>query len=86
MDTKYGLPSQALEDNFITFCVKGAVNKDKLVPKEPEGVIEVGKIREIREWLKRQRKHYEEKRFLWCICTFLFMGSLRPTESYTQSS
>ena len=53
MGTKDGPPSQALEDNFVKACVKGAVRKDTLVPKNPVGVIEVGKMREIREWSKR---------------------------------
>ena len=75
-----GVSTEALEDNFVKACIKGAINKDALKTKEPEAVIDVAKMRKIREWLKIQNKPYQEKRLLWCICTMLFMGSLRPSE------
>ena len=59
--------------------------KDTLRPREPEAVMDVAKMREIRDWLKAQNKTYQEKRLLWCICTFLFMGSLRPSEILSHS-
>ena len=43
-------------------------------------------MRKIREWLKVQNKPYQEKRLIWCICTLLFMGSLRPSEILSHSS
>ena len=81
-----GVKTEALEDNFVKACIKGAINKDSLNPKEPEAIIDVSKMRKIREWLRIQNKPYQEKRLLWCICTFLFMGSLRPSEILSHAS
>ena len=44
--------TEALDDMFFKACIKGAINKDTLSPKEPESVIDVAKMRTIREWLK----------------------------------
>ena len=30
-----GVSTEALEDNFVKACVKGAINKDALTSKEP---------------------------------------------------
>ena len=75
-----GVSTEALEDTFIKACFKGAINKDSLKQKEPEAVIDVARMREIRNWLKNQSMSYQKKRLLWCVCTFLFMGSLRLSE------
>ena len=81
-----GVSTEALEDSFVKACVKGVINKDTLTPKEPEAVIDVTRMRMIRNWLKTQNKSYQEKRLIWCICTLLFMGSLRPFEILSHSS
>jgi hypothetical protein len=60
-----GVSTETLGDNFVKACVKGAINKDALTPKEPEAVID---------------QFYQWKRLLWCNCTLLLMGSLRPSE------
>ena len=60
-----GVKTEALEDNFVKACIKGVINKDALNPKEPEAVIDVARMRKIREWLKIQNKTYQEKRLLW---------------------
>ena len=81
-----GVKTEALDDAFVKACITGAINKDALKPKEPEAVMTVAKMREIRNWLKIQNKTYQEKRLLWCICTLLFMGSLRPSELLSNSA
>ena len=73
------MSTEALEDNFVKVFVKGAINKDALTPKEPEAVIDVSRMRMIRDWLKSQNKSYQENRLL-------FMGSLRPSEILSHSS
>jgi hypothetical protein len=45
-----GVNTEALEDNFVKACIKGAINKDALKTKEPEAVIDVAKMRKIREF------------------------------------
>ena len=71
-----GVSTEDLEDTFAKACVQGAINKDSLTQKAPEAIIDVAKMREIRNWLKNQNMPYQRKRMLWCECTFLFMGSL----------
>ena len=72
-----GVSIEALEDTFVKACVRGAINKDSLTQKEPEAIIDLAIMREIRNWLKNQNMPLQRKRFLWCVCSFLFMGSLR---------
>ena len=44
-----GVSTEALEDTFVKAMVKGSINKDSLVEKEPESIIDVSKIRAFRE-------------------------------------
>ena len=46
-----GVSTEALEDSFVKACVKEVINKDTLNPKEPEAVIDVTRMRVIRNWL-----------------------------------
>ena len=64
----------------------GAINHDSLIQKEPEAIIDVSKMRQIKDWLKNWNMPYEKKRLLWCVFTFMFLGSLRPSKILSHRS
>ena len=64
-----------MEDSFVkAVLVRGVINKDSLVQKEPEAIlIDIYKMRAIRDWLKAKIWSMRKSACYGatCVCTFM---------------
>ena len=75
-----GLECPALEDKVVKAALKGIKNRESLTGDKPRAVMTIKLLAMIRAKLKTIKITADRKRLIWCVCTFLFLGSMRGSE------
>jgi hypothetical protein len=75
-----GLEASAWKDKVIKAAMKGVGNKESLVDDKTRAVMTIELLVQARAKLKLLHMSADRKRLIWCVMSFMFLGSMRGSE------